>query len=47
VARAGVDTIMKELLLSFVETIDLFLVGAVLFIVALGLYRLFIDDSLE
>jgi uncharacterized membrane protein YqhA len=34
-------------MLSFVEMIDLFLLGAVLYIVALGLYQLFIDDTLE
>ena len=34
-------------MLSFVEMIDLFLLGAVLYIVALGLYQLFIDDALE
>jgi uncharacterized membrane protein YqhA len=47
IAHAGVDKTMKELMLSFVEMIDLFLLGAVLYIVALGLYQLFIDDALE
>ena len=47
VARAGVDKTMKDLMLSFVEMIDLFLLGAVLYIVALGLYQLFIDDALD
>lgn len=36
----------KHLELESIELIDLFLVGAVLYIVALGLYDLFIDDTL-
>src|SRR5215217_2924112 len=36
----------KELAVDFIELIDLFLLGTVLYIVALGLYELFIDDKL-
>lgn len=36
----------KTLAVEFIELIDLFLLGTVLYIVALGLYELFIDDRL-
>ena len=36
----------KHLAVEDIELIDLFLLGAVLYIVALGLYELFIDDKL-
>ena len=36
----------KTLAVEFIELIDLFLLGTVLYIVALGLYELFIDDKL-
>lgn len=36
----------KALAVELIETIDLFLLGTVLYIVALGLYELFIDDRL-
>lgn len=36
----------KELTLAFIEVVDLFLLGTVLYIIALGLYELFIDDQL-
>jgi len=36
----------KELAVEFIQLIDLFLLGTVLYIVALGLYELFIDDEL-
>lgn len=35
----------KELLLRFIELVDLFLLGTVLFVIAIGLYELFIDDT--
>ncbi|MDT9546048.1 MAG: YqhA family protein [Chlorobium sp.] len=35
----------KSLLLGFIENADLFLVATALYIMALGLYELFIDDS--
>ena len=35
----------KILVLGFIESIDLFLLGTVFFIVSLGLYELFIDDT--
>ncbi|MBP8001933.1 MAG: YqhA family protein [Chloroflexi bacterium] len=34
----------KTLALAFIETVDLFLLGTVFYIIALGLYELFIDD---
>ena len=36
----------KTLALGFIEVVDLFLLGTVLYIIALGLYELFIDDRL-
>lgn len=36
----------KSLAVDFIELIDLFLLGTVFYIVALGLYELFIDDQL-
>lgn len=36
--------VAKALLLSFIEITDIFLLATVLYIVALGLYELFIDD---
>ncbi|UWX57562.1 YqhA family protein [Chlorobaculum sp. MV4-Y] len=37
----------KLLALGFIESIDLFLLGTVFFIISLGLYELFIDDSID
>jgi uncharacterized membrane protein YqhA len=37
----------KEIALAFIEVVDLFLIGTVFYIIALGLYELFIDDDLE
>jgi len=36
----------KVLVLGFIEAIDLFLLGTVFFMISLGLYELFIDDSI-
>jgi uncharacterized membrane protein YqhA len=36
----------KSLALSFIELVDLFLLATVFYIVALGLYELFIDDQI-
>jgi uncharacterized membrane protein YqhA len=36
----------KELTVDFIELVDLFLLGTVLYLIALGLYELFIDDTL-
>lgn len=36
----------KTLALAFIEIVDLFLLGIVLYIIALGLYELFVDDQL-
>jgi len=37
----------KALTLAFIEIVDLFLLGTVLLMIALGLYELFIDANLE
>jgi uncharacterized membrane protein YqhA len=37
----------KELLLQSIELVDLFLLGTVLYVIAVGLYELFIDDTLK
>lgn len=37
--------VAKALLLNFIEITDIFLLATVLYIIALGLYELFIDDS--
>ena len=37
----------KALMLSFVETADIFLLGTVMYIISTGLYELFIDDNIE
>lgn len=37
----------KELTFAVIEVIDIFLLGTVCYITALGLYELFIDDSLD
>ena len=36
----------KELSVTFIQLVDLFLLGTVIYIIAIGLYELFIDDSL-
>ncbi len=41
------NKIAKTLLLDSIELVDLFLLGTVLYVIAIGLYELFIDDSLE
>lgn len=40
------DLSKKEALLGFIELADVFLLGVVLYIMALGLFELFIDDRL-
>lgn len=37
----------KALALSFIEIVDLFLLGTVLLIIALGLYELFVDPAIQ
>ncbi len=47
ISEYGVDTDgAKTLSVEFVELTDLFLVGTVLYIVALGLYELFVDPEI-
>lgn len=41
------DKSAKLLSVDFIEVIDLFLIGTVFYIIALGLFELFIDDRLE
>ncbi len=36
----------KELTLAAIQVVDLFLLGTVLYLIALGLYELFIDDTI-
>jgi len=36
----------KDLLVSFIEVADVFLLGIVLYIIALGIFELFVDDRL-
>ncbi len=40
------QTSAKVVAVGFIEILDLFLLGTVLYIIALGLYQLFIDDEL-
>ena len=40
------QTSAKYVAVGFIEILDLFLLGTVLYIIALGLYQLFIDDKL-
>jgi uncharacterized membrane protein YqhA len=37
----------KSLILTFIEVIDLFLLGTAFYIIALGLYELFINDRID
>jgi uncharacterized membrane protein YqhA len=37
----------KALALAFIEIVDLFLLGTVFLMIALGLYELFVDENLE
>jgi uncharacterized membrane protein YqhA len=37
---------VKELILSAIQIVDLFLLAIALYIIALGLYELFIDDTI-
>jgi len=37
---------LKLLVISFIEAVDVFLLGIVFYIIALGLYELFIDDTI-
>ena len=38
---------VKELILSAIQIVDLFLLAIALYIIALGLYELFIDDTID
>ncbi len=43
---AGIDPkFAKKLLVGYIEIVDLFLVGTLFYIIALGLYELFIDED--
>lgn len=45
-ARSLDSKVGKALLLQSIEVVDLFLLGTVLYVIAIGLYELFIDDTL-
>jgi uncharacterized membrane protein YqhA len=45
--RAFDAVVNKEILLSIIEVIDLFLMGTAFYIIALGLYELFIDENIK
>ncbi|HEY9660585.1 MAG TPA: YqhA family protein [Allocoleopsis sp.] len=48
IANGGVSSDgAKQLVVSLIEVIDLFLLGTVFYITALGLYELFIDDRIK
>lgn len=48
IAKAEVNSKgAKALALAFIEIVDLFLLGTVLLMIALGLYELFIDSNLK
>ena len=44
IGRDYTDQAAKEVLVDAVSTIDLFLVGTILFVFAIGFYQLFIDE---
>lgn len=46
-AHLGDEKAGKELTFAVIEVIDIFLLGTVCYITALGLYELFVDDSLD
>lgn len=45
--RLSDEKLAKELTFAVIEVIDIFLLGTVCYITALGLYELFIDDTLD
>ena len=47
IEHLGDEKVGKELTFAVIEIIDIFLLGTVCYITALGLYELFIDDSLD
>ena len=40
------EKVPKEVALMAIKTVDLLLIGVVLYIIGLGLYKLFIDENL-
>ncbi len=43
---AGIDdNTLKQLVLNLIESVDLFLLGTAFYLIALGLYELFIDEN--
>jgi uncharacterized membrane protein YqhA len=46
-ARINDEKLAKDLTFAVIEVIDIFLLGTVCYITALGLYELFIDDTLD
>lgn len=48
VKEVSIDGIVdKSVILTFIEVVDLFLLGTAFYIIALGLYELFIDDRIN
>lgn len=45
--NGGLDDDPKQAILAAIQITDLFLLAALLYIIALGLYELFIDDTLD
>lgn len=41
------DSSIKSLVINLVESVDLFLLGTVFYLIAMGLFELFVDDRLE
>jgi len=46
-ARGGLDNDPKYAILTVIQIADLFLIGAALYLISLGLYELFIDENME
>lgn len=46
-SNLGDEKVGKELTFAVIEVIDIFLLGTVCYITALGLYELFVDDTLD
>jgi uncharacterized membrane protein YqhA len=46
IIKLNVD-VDKEIIVAFIDVIDLFLMGIVFYIISLGLYELFIDENIK
>ena len=45
--RLDSEKALKSITYSFIEVVDLFLIGTVFYIIAMGLYELFIDETVK